>query len=59
MVFGLDALAVVLGFERARLLAGGFYDLMNRANHKLRSLLMFVMAAVRVRDVLCPRHLAL
>ncbi len=58
MLYGLKTLAVVLGPERARLLADGFYDLTNRANHKLRLLLMYVMAAVRVRNVPCARHLA-
>ena len=36
-VFGLGALTVVLGPDRARLLAGGSYDLANRADHKLGS----------------------
>ena len=35
VLFGLDALTVVLDPERARLLAGGSYDLTNRGDHKL------------------------
>ena len=64
MLFGLDALTLVLGPERVvaslltRLLARGFYDLTNRISHKLRLLLMYVMAAVRVRNVPGTRHLA-
>ena len=38
VLFGLDALTVVLDPERARLLAGGSYDLTNRGAHKLRVL---------------------
>jgi hypothetical protein len=49
---------VVLGTKGTRLLAGGFYDLTNRANHKLRLFLMYVMAALRVRNVPGARHLA-
>ena len=58
MVFGLDALSVVLDPDRARLLAGGFYDLTNPVSHKPRMLLMYVMAAVRIRDVPGAWHLA-
>jgi signal transduction histidine kinase len=54
----LDALTVVLYPERARLLAGGFYDLTNPISHELRTLLMYIMAAVRFRDVLGARYLA-
>jgi hypothetical protein len=49
---------VVLGPKGTRVLAHGFYDLTNRANHKLRLFLMYVMAAVRVRNVPGARHLA-
>ena len=49
---------MVLGPKSTRLLAGGFYDLTNRANHKLRLFLMYVMAALRVRKVPGARHLA-
>jgi hypothetical protein len=64
VVYCLDALTLVLGPERvvasllARLLADGVYDLTNRVDHKLRLLLMYVMAAVRVRNVPGARHLA-
>ena len=58
MVFGLDALTVVLYPERARLLAGGFYDLTNPISHELRMLLMYVMVAVRIRNVPGAWHLA-
>jgi hypothetical protein len=58
VLFGLDALTVVLDPERARLLAGGFYDLMNLVNHELGLLLVYVMIAVRLRDVPGARHLA-
>jgi hypothetical protein len=34
--------------------AHAFYDLTNGATHKLRLFLMYVMAAVRVRNVLAP-----
>lgn len=58
VLFGLEALAVVLDPGRTRLFASGFYDLSNLVDHKLRSLLIYVMAAVRVRNVPGPRHLA-
>jgi hypothetical protein len=58
VLFGLDALTVVLGPERASLLAGGSYDLTNLVNHELRLLLMYVMIAVRLRDEPGTRHLA-
>jgi hypothetical protein len=36
--FGLDALTVAPGTDRTRLLAGGFYHLTNRVDHKPRIL---------------------
>jgi hypothetical protein len=48
----------MVGPERARLLVDGLYDLTNRVNYKLRMLLMYVMTAVRVRNVLGARNLA-
>jgi hypothetical protein len=48
MLFGLDALTVVLDPERARFLAGGSYDITNRVDHEPGLLLVYVMAAVRV-----------
>ena len=52
VLFGLDALTVVLGPDRARLLAGGSYHLTNRADHELRILPLDEVAAVRIGDVL-------
>ena len=50
--FGLDALTVVPGPERARLLASGSYHFPNRVDHKVKILSLDVVAAVRVRYVL-------
>jgi hypothetical protein len=58
MLFGLDALTVVLDPERARVLAGGSYDLTNRVDHEPGLLLVYVMAAVRVCNVAGAWHLA-
>jgi len=52
VLYGLDALSVVLGPERARLLAGGFYDLTNRVDHELRVLPFDEVAVVGIGDVL-------
>jgi hypothetical protein len=52
VLYGLDALPVVLDLERARLLAGSSYDLTNRGDHKLRVLPLDEVAAVRIGDVL-------
>jgi hypothetical protein len=49
--FGLDALTVAPGTDRARLLAGGSYHLTNRVDHKPRILSLEEVAAVRVCDV--------
>jgi hypothetical protein len=57
MLFGLDALTVVLDPERARFLAGGSYDLTNRLDHEPGLLLVCVMAAVRVCNVPGAWHL--
>ena len=58
MLFGLDALPVVLYPERARFLAGGSYDLTNRVDHELGLLLVYVMSATRVCNVAGAWHLA-
>ena len=58
MLFSLDALSVVLDPERARFLAGGSYHLTNRLDHEPGLLLVYVMAAVRVRNVAGAWHLA-
>jgi hypothetical protein len=58
MLFGLDALTVVLDPERARFLAGGSYDITNRVDHEPGLLLVYVMAAVCVRNVPGAWHLA-
>jgi len=52
MLFNPDTLIVVLEPERAHLLAGGFYDLTNRGDHKLRVLPLDEVAAVGMGDVL-------
>ena len=58
MLFGLDALPVVLYPERARFLASGSYDLTNRVDHELGLLLVYVMSATRVCNVAGAWHLA-
>ena len=60
MIFaGLDALTVVLDPPGAHgFLAGGLYHLPNRVDHELGLLLVYVMAAVGVRDVPGSWHLA-
>jgi hypothetical protein len=52
VLYGLDALSVVLGPERARLLAGGFYDLTNRVDHEFRVLPFDEVAVGGIGDVL-------
>ena len=58
MLFGLDALTMVLDPERARFLASGLYHLTNRVDHEPGLLLVYVMAAVRVCNVAGAWHLA-
>ena len=60
------ALAVAVGLEAhgdsgaasSTTYDDGVYDRTNRVDHKLRILLMYVVAAVRIRNVLGARHLA-
>src|SRR5215213_9491992 len=48
----------VVAYLLTPLLADSVYHLTNRVDHKLRLLLMYVMAAVRIRNVPGARHLA-
>jgi hypothetical protein len=48
----------VVAYLLTPLLADSVYHLTNRVNHKIRLLLMYVMAAVRIRDMPGARHLA-
>ena len=51
VLFGLDALSVVLELECTRLLADGLCDLTNRVDNELVLLFVYVMATMCVRNV--------